>query len=87
MDTMNVALPPEMKDFVRDAVDAGGYSSVSEYIRDLIRQEQKRQAETKLATLLLEGLDSGPMSEVSNQDWDRLRDRLKARLAGQNKST
>ena len=37
MDTMNIALPESMKHFVQEQVNEGGYSSVSEYIRDLIR--------------------------------------------------
>jgi len=79
MDTMNIALPHEMKGFVRDEVKGGGYSSTSEYIRDLIRQEQRRKDEVRLETLLIEGLDSGPMQEMSAKDWDTLRDRLKQR--------
>jgi antitoxin ParD1/3/4 len=79
MNTMNIALPAEMKDFVRDAVTQGGYSSASEYIRDLIRQEQKRQTETKLETLLIKGLDSGPMREITDKDWEALRKKLSRR--------
>ena len=41
MDTMNIALPAAMKQFVQEQVRRGGYSSVSEYIRDLIRRDQK----------------------------------------------
>jgi antitoxin ParD1/3/4 len=82
MDTMNIALPPEMKDFVRGAVSEGGYSSASEYIRDLIRQEQRRMAESKLESLLLEGIDSGPMKEMTRKDWEILRARLKQRWSG-----
>lgn len=79
MDTMNIALPHQMKDFVHAEVSGGGYSSASEYIRDLIRQEQRRKAEAKLEAMLLEGLDSGPMREMTAKEWDTLRDRLKQR--------
>lgn len=79
METMNIALPPEMKDFVKEEVAGGGYSSASEYIRNLIRQEQNRKAEARLEALLLEGIESGPMEEMSTKDWDTLRDRLKKR--------
>ena len=43
MDTMNIALPEAMKQFVQEQVAEGGYSSVSEYVRDLIRAAQKRR--------------------------------------------
>lgn len=79
METMNIALPPEMKEFVRDQVKEGGYSSASEYIRDLIRRAQNNRAEARLEALLLEGLDSGPAKELTEEFWQELRDRAKRR--------
>lgn len=32
METMNIALPESMKQFVQERVSQGGYSSVSEYV-------------------------------------------------------
>ena len=37
METMNIALPKPMKVFVQKQVAEGGYSTVSEYLRSLIR--------------------------------------------------
>lgn len=79
METMNIDLPTEMKDFVRDEVNSGGYGSAGEFIRDLIRREQRRKSEARLETMLLDGLDSGPMKEPTAADWNTLRDRLKRR--------
>ena len=45
METMNIALPESMKHFVQERVTEGGYSSVSEYVRELIRADQKRKSE------------------------------------------
>ena len=87
MDTMNIALPRQMKAFVHDEVSGGGYSSASEYIRDLIRQEQRRKAEARLEAMLLEGLDSGPTREMTAKEWAALRDRLKQRWSERNRST
>ena len=39
MQTMNISLPDPMKHFVEEQVSMGGYSSVSEYVRELIRAE------------------------------------------------
>jgi len=55
---MNVSLPETMKSFVEERLDEGGYGTASEYIRDLIRADQKRRAEAQLETLLLERLQS-----------------------------
>ena len=47
-DSMNIALPDTMKEFVLQQVSEGGYSTASEYVRDLIRADQKRKAEIRL---------------------------------------
>ena len=59
MQTMNISLPDPMKEFVDQQVTAGGYSSVSEYIRGLIREDEKRRWQERLEGLLMEGLESG----------------------------
>jgi antitoxin ParD1/3/4 len=56
---MNVSLPKTLKDFVDNQVHNRGYSTSSEYIRDLIRNDQIHQAEQQLAKLILDGLESG----------------------------
>jgi hypothetical protein len=38
----------------RFPVKTGGYSRVSEYVRDLIREDQKRQTQENLEAILLE---------------------------------
>ena len=48
MQTMNISLPDSLKDFVDHQIAEGRYSSVSEYIRDLIRDDEKRKAEMRL---------------------------------------
>lgn len=80
MDTMNVALPESMKSFVQERVTEGGYSSVSEYIRDLIRADQKRRVEERVDALLLEGLESGQPIPVTPEYWEAKKQRLADRL-------
>jgi antitoxin ParD1/3/4 len=48
MTTMNVSLPDEMKAFVEEQVQRGGYSTASEYLRELIRDAQKQAAKERL---------------------------------------
>lgn len=45
MHTMNISLPDTLKDFVDDQLDSGRYSSVSEYVRELIRKGQRHTAQ------------------------------------------
>ena len=69
-----------MKLFVQERVSEGGYSSVSEYVRDLIRADQKRKAEERIDALLLEGLDSGPPLPVTPEYWEEKKRKLTERL-------
>jgi antitoxin ParD1/3/4 len=80
MDTMNIALPESMKHFVQEQVTTGGYSSVSEYVRELIRADQKRRVEERIDALLLEGLDSGQPIPVTQEYWDQKQRKLTERL-------
>ena len=66
MTTMNISLPDSLKDFVDTQVQDGGYSTSSEYVRDLIRRDQVRSASQQLAALIMEGLESG--SAISADD-------------------
>jgi antitoxin ParD1/3/4 len=56
MTTMNISLPDEMKAFIEAEMAAEGCASASEYLRNLIRDAQKRQAKQELEAKLLEGL-------------------------------
>jgi antitoxin ParD1/3/4 len=44
MATMNISLPDALKEWAEARVAEGRYSSVSDYVRDLIRREQDRIA-------------------------------------------
>jgi antitoxin ParD1/3/4 len=70
---MNISLPDRLKDFVDVQVGSGRYSSVSEYVRDLIRDDEKRKAQDRLEALLLEGIQSGDATEMTPQDWNDIR--------------
>ncbi len=80
METMNIALPESMKHFVQERVTEGGYSSASEYVRELIRADQKRRIEERIDTLLLEGLDSGEPISVTQEYWEEKKRKLAERL-------
>ncbi len=82
MATLNISLPQGMKDFVEQQVHKDDdYSSVSDYVRALIREDQKRETEDKLEALLLEGLDSGDSKEMTQKDWDDIRQALRKKAA------
>jgi antitoxin ParD1/3/4 len=81
MQTMNISLPDPMKQFVEEQVNAGGYSysTVSEYVRELVRADQKSKAKDQLEETLLDSLNSGDAIQVTPQMWNELRQHLRAR--------
>jgi antitoxin ParD1/3/4 len=67
--------------FVEEQVTAGGYSTTSEYIRSLIRQDNERKSKEQLDNLLLQGLASGESnsksisrSKFTSRDTPKVRD-------------
>lgn len=81
MKSMNMFLPESMRSYVEEQVAKGGYGTVSEYIRELIRQDQKRYAQENLEALLLEGLNSGAATGLAAQDWADIHVSVRQKLA------
>jgi antitoxin ParD1/3/4 len=81
MNTMNIAIPEQLKSFVQRQVERRGYSSVSEYVRDLIRGDQERQAIAALEVDILKGLESGPSTPMTQEDWQAIRHEVRSRAA------
>ncbi len=77
--SMNISLPDALKSFVDEQVQRGGYGTVSEYIRELVRRDQKERAEARLETLLLEGLESGEPIPLNQEYRTNLLRDLEAR--------
>ena len=73
MQTMNISLPEQLKEFIDEQVGSGRYSSVSEYVRDLVREDEKRKAQEKLEAMLMEGIQSGAPTEMTRTDWQEIR--------------
>jgi antitoxin ParD1/3/4 len=77
--TMNISLPEPLKDFVDRQIATGRYSSASEYVRELIRNDEKQKAEEHLAALLREGLRSKETA-LTGADWEAMRAEALARV-------
>ena len=65
MATMNISLPDPMRDWVESRIDTGLYSNNSDYVRDLIRKDQLREAKLKaMQQAISEGLKSGDAGKL-----------------------
>ena len=79
MESMNISLPEPLKAFVDSQISTGRYSSASEYVRELIRADEKRKAEEQLESLLLAGL-KGEEDVMSRADWQQIRQEATAQV-------
>lgn len=75
--SMNVSLPRAQRAFVERRIAAGGYGSISEYVRELIRRDEKEHALEELDRKLLEGLDSGRAAPFAKDYFEDLRKRIR----------
>jgi len=53
----------------------------------LVRQDQKRKAQERLESLLLEGLESGSATAMTDEDWQDVRQAVRERIAKRTGST
>lgn len=80
MQGMNISIPDPLKEFVDQQIASGRYGSVSEYVRELIREDEKRKAQLKLEGMLLEGLN-GPAKEMTKKNWAVLKKQVLEQLS------
>ena len=80
MPSLNISLPAPLREWIEAQIKGGRYGNASEYLRELIRRDQERQARERLEQLLLEGIKSGTASPLTKQDWAELRTEVAERL-------
>ena len=86
MESMNISLPEPLKQFVDGQISTGRYSSASEYVRELIREDEKRKGREQLEALLLEGL-RGDETRVTGEEWQAIRQEALAQLQARRKKS
>lgn len=80
LSSMNVSLPRAQKTYVEEQMSRTGCSTVSEYIRRLIHEDQLRQERKLLDRRLIEAMQSGPDVEMTTDDWAEIRGAARTRL-------
>jgi antitoxin ParD1/3/4 len=75
MATLNISLPDAMREWIDAQVEAGQYANASDYIRDLVRHDQRERDAVRLA--LIEGEKSGrskrTVSDIARSTKRRLK--------------
>jgi len=82
---MNISLPPQLENLVKNKVESGLYSSASEVLREALQLLEERDQLDKLRFEALrsdiqKGLDSG---EATPLDIEAIKERGRERLAAQ----
>lgn len=74
MTSLNISLPEPMKAFIEEEVKRGAYSTPSEFVRELVREAQKRRArdEERVLQALL-----GGESITGAPELERVREKLR----------
>ncbi|MDR3622231.1 MAG: type II toxin-antitoxin system ParD family antitoxin [Paludisphaera borealis] len=73
MTTLKVSIPDDLMKLVEAQVAEGRYGSADEYVQALLeRDERKRRARRALDAKIQEGLDSGPSTPMTREDWDSI---------------
>lgn len=71
--SLNISLPAPLKLWIEQQVDRRGYSTASEFVRDVLRREQQQAARAAIDAQLIEAIDSGESTPMTAQDWKRIR--------------
>lgn len=80
MQTLSITVSDELRDAAEQAVASGRFRTVSEYIATLIRQDQQREDEL-IEAHLLQRVQAGPATGLTDAHFDRIRQRLDAEVA------
>ena len=78
---MSISLPERMKKSIQEVAKTDAYSTPSDYIRDVVREDLKHREERRLEKALFEGLGSGKPFEMTSQKYEQVRKNLRAKAA------
>lgn len=78
--TLNISLPETLRKFVEEKIESEGYGTISEYIRELIRADQRAE-NAQFERLISEAYASGEAAPLTKSDIDEARRIVKDRIA------
>jgi antitoxin ParD1/3/4 len=83
--TMNISLPAPLKSWVEKQVEERGYSTASEFVRDVLRREQENSLQAAIDARLVQAIESGESTPMTATDWQRIRTEGRKRASGHRK--
>jgi antitoxin ParD1/3/4 len=80
---MNLTLKPETEKLIQERIDRGEYKDASEFVDQAIHYMlEMDRAERELEALVQEGIDSGPATEMTREDFEEIRREVHAKHGG-----
>ena len=71
-----ISMPDEMGAWIESRIQSGEYSNDSEYFRDLVRHDQKRQDAIKQLRQMLDDAEASGVSDKTVEDiWEEAKSR------------
>lgn len=84
MAQMNISIPEKLKSYVESRVTGGDYASSSDYLRDLVRQDQRHHEQLeRLRADIQAGYDSGISERDPFEHFEELKERIRSRAESQ----
>lgn len=78
--THKVTLPEPLGTWARERMQQGGFATVDEYLRHLVRTDSTRMERAALEARLLQAMDSGPPIRATKKFWSNLRAKMERRV-------
>ena len=78
MNTFPINLTDSLAQYLQEQIASGEYATPSDYIQALIQADQAHK--NRLETLALEGIQSGPSTPMTDNDWADLRAQVRKNL-------
>jgi antitoxin ParD1/3/4 len=85
MTTLNISLPEKLRGFVEEKIARGGYGTISEYVRELIRNDEKSE-QARFEAFIAEGFASGDPVPHTKADIEKARAETHRLIAARNKA-
>lgn len=84
MATLNVSLPEQLRSWITEQVGAGRYSSASDYLRDLIREDIRQQEQgIQLLSKYLKPLIDTPDNQFVSISATAIKSRARSKMKEQ----
>jgi hypothetical protein len=73
---MNINLPDSLSDFVAQQAAVRGFKNPDDFVAELIEVERRHINRDYYEAEVLKGLESGPSTPFTPEDWQAMRDEV-----------